>query len=231
MRERILSLSGRTEVLLVLLVAFGFTVPHSLWALLSPESLASRTPPITNEALHRIVRYELVVMVILIPFLRVRGWTRERLGIQPTVKDSLWGVGILLGYYLAFFVLVTVLANVWPQAVLAASRVRLNGGPFDWPSITAVSLVNPVFEEVFVCGYVITALRKRFGATAAINVSAGIRVFYHFYQGALGVLGIVPMALLFAYWFARTGRLWPVIVAHALQDFTALAVAMEAGQS
>ena len=215
----------------MLLVAFGFTVPHSLWALLSPESLASRTPPITNEALHRIVRYELVVMVILIPFLRVRGWTRERLGIQPTVKDSLWGVGILLGYYLAFFILVTVLANVWPQAVLAASRVRLNGGPFDWPSITAVSLVNPVFEEVFVCGYVITALRERFGTTAAINVSAGIRVFYHFYQGALGVLGIVPMALLFAYWFARTGRLWPVIVAHALQDFTALAVAMEAGQS
>ena len=78
MRERILSLSGRTEVLLVLLVAFGVTV--------------------------------------------------------------------------GFVVVVTILANVWPQAVLAASRARLNRGPFDWPSITAVSLVNPVFEEVFVCG-------------------------------------------------------------------------------
>jgi membrane protease YdiL (CAAX protease family) len=231
MRERILSLSGRTEVILVLLLAFGVTVPPSLRALLSPESLASRAPPITNEALHRTVLYELGVMVFLIPFLRVRGWTRERLGIQPTVKDSLWGVGILLAYYLGFVVLVNALATVWPQAVLAASRIRLNGGAFDWPSITAVSLVNPVFEEVFVCGYVITALRERFGTTTAVNVSAAIRVFYHFYQGALGVLGTAPMALLFAYWFARTGRLWPLIVAHALQDFTALAVSMEAGQS
>jgi membrane protease YdiL (CAAX protease family) len=231
MRERILSLSGRTEFLLVLLVAFGVTVPHSLWALLSPESLANHAPPITNDALHRTVLYELGVIVILIPFLRARGWTREQFGIQPTVKDSLWGVGIVLGYYLGFVILVTVLANVWPQAVLAASRIRLKGGPFDWPSITAVSLVNPVFEEVFVCGYVISALKERFGTTTAVNVSAGIRVFYHFYQGALGVLGTAPMALLFAYWFARTGRLWPLIVAHALQDFTALAAAMEAGQS
>jgi membrane protease YdiL (CAAX protease family) len=226
MRERILSLSGRTEVLLVLLLAFGVTVPHSLRTLLSPEFLANRAPPITNEALHRTVLYELGVMVILIPFLRARGWTRERLGIRPSVKDSLWGVGIVLGYYLGFVVLVTVVASVWPQAVLAASRIRLNRGPFDWPSITAVSLVNPVFEEVFVCGYLITALTERFGTTTAVNVSAGIRLFYHFYQGALGVLVITPMALLFAYWFARTGRLWPLIVAHALQDFTALADSM-----
>ena len=49
-------------------------------------------------------------------------------------------------------------------------------------------------------------------------------MFYHFYQGALGVLSITPMGPLFAYWFARTGRLWPLVVAHALQDFTALVV-------
>jgi membrane protease YdiL (CAAX protease family) len=54
-----------------------------------------------------------------------------------------------------------------------------------------------VFEELFVCGYVITALKERFGTTAAINVSAGIRVFYHFYQGALGA-----------------GRDWPTVRPH-----------------
>jgi membrane protease YdiL (CAAX protease family) len=60
-------------------------------------------------------------------------------------------------------------------------------------------------------------------------VSAGIRVFYHFYQGAVGVVGIAPMALLFAYWFARTGRLWPLIVAHALTDFAGLAASISTG--
>ena len=218
-------MSQRTEVALVLLLAFGITVPKSLWALLSPDYLANRaTPPITNEALHHTVLYELGVMMILIPFLKARGWSRERLGIRPTAADSMWGVGIVVGYYAVAIVLVTLIANIWPQAVLVASRIRLAQGPFDWPTMITTSVVNPVFEEVFVCGYVITALKDRFGTTTAVNVSAGIRVFYHFYQGALGVLGITPMALLFAYWFARTGRLWPLIVAHALQDFTALVV-------
>jgi uncharacterized protein len=81
---------------------------------------------------------------------------------------------------------------------------------------------STVFEEVFVCGYVVSALKERTGVTFAVNVSAGIRVFYHFYQGSLGLLAIAPMALLFGYWFARTGRLWPLIVAHALQDFIGL---------
>jgi len=31
----------------------------------------------------------------------------------------------------------------------------------------------------------------------------------------------ITVALLFAYWYARTARLWPLIVARALQDFTA----------
>jgi membrane protease YdiL (CAAX protease family) len=225
MKERILRMSQRTEVALVLLLAFGMTVPKSLWALLSPDYLAKRaTPPITNETLHHTVLYELGVMMILIPFLKARGWSRERLGIRPTVADSMWGVGIVVGYYAVAMVLITLIANIWPQAVLVASRIRLAQGPFDWPTMISTSVINPVFEEVFVCGYVITALKERFGTTTAINVSAGIRVFYHFYQGALGVLSITPMALLFAYWFARTGRLWPLIVAHALQDFAALVV-------
>jgi len=38
----------------------------------------------------------------------------------------------------------------------------------------------------------------------------------------MGVVGVAPLALLYAYWFALTGRLWPLIVAHALADFTPL---------
>lgn len=57
----------------------------------------------------------------------------------------------------------------------------------------------------------------------AANVSAGGRLLYHLYQGPLAVVGILPSALLFGYWFARAGRLWPLVVAHAILD--ALAVA------
>src|SRR5262249_838397 len=106
---------------------------------------------------------------------------------------------------------------------IGISHLRIAAGHFDWTRVIAVSIVNPVFEEMFVCGYLITVLKERFGVTTAVNVSAGIRVFYHLYQGAMAVVGITPLALLFGYWFARTGRLWPLIVAHALQDFIAFA--------
>jgi membrane protease YdiL (CAAX protease family) len=228
MRERIRSWSGRTELVLVLLIAFGATVPRSLAALLFPELLVHRTsPPITNAALYRTVLFELAVMAILAMFLRARGWTLERLGIRPTAQDSIVGVGIFIGYYLAYVVLVMAVVAVWPRFAQIAISTHLVGGRLEWPAMLAVSLVNPVFEEVFVCGYVVAALKERRGITTAINVSAGIRVFCHFYQGAVGVVGIVPMALIFAYWFARTGRLWPLIVAHALDDL--LGLAMQSG--
>jgi membrane protease YdiL (CAAX protease family) len=232
MKERIRNLSGTAELLLVLVIAFGYAVPVSLAALLSPQALAHRTsPPITNSHLQGIALYEVVVLAILALFLSVRGWTLARLGVRPTVRDTVQGVSIFVGYYVFYYVLVIALAVVWPTFARLATSTHLVATDLEWPTVVAVSAINPVFEEVFVCGYVITALKDRFGLTTAVNVSAGIRVFYHFYQGAVGVVGVAPLALLFAYWFARTGRLWPLIVAHALTDFTALAASMGAGQS
>ncbi len=226
MRERIRNLSGRTELLLVLAVAFGTTVPASLAALLAPGVLSERTsPPITNAALHGTILYELIVLTLLALFLRARGWTVKRLGIVPSLRDSMLGVGFFVVCNAVYYVLAMGLAGVWPAFAHAATSTRLVADGLQWPSVLVASLVNPVFEEVFVCSYVVSALKERRGVTFAVNVSAAIRVFYHFYQGALGVVAIAPMALLFAYWFARTGRLWPLLVAHALQDFIGLMTA------
>jgi membrane protease YdiL (CAAX protease family) len=53
-------------------------------------------------------------------------------------------------------------------------------------------------------------------------VSVAIRLLYHLYQGAIAAIGVVPFGLIMALWYRRTGRLWPVIVAHGLTDFAAL---------
>ena len=227
MKERILKLSDGTEVLLVLLIAFGMFLPSNLAALVSPDLLAHRdSPPISNSHLQGLVLYEVVILVILATFLRARGWSLARLGVQPTARDTVYGVGLCVGYYLFYWVLVMALATVWPTFARLSMSTHLVAADLHWPTVIVASTINPVFEEVFVCGYVITALKGRVGTTTAVNVSAGIRVFYHFYQGAVGVVGIAPLALLFAYGFARTGRLWPLIVAHALTDFWSLAAAM-----
>jgi membrane protease YdiL (CAAX protease family) len=170
MKERIRNLSEGTELVLVLLIAFGYTVPVSLAALWSPESLAHRAaPPITNGHLQGTVLYELVIMAILAIFLRARGWTVARLGVRPTVRDSVQGVGLWVGYYLFYCVLVIALALVWPTFARLSASTHLVAQGLEWPTAVAVSVINPIFEEVLVCAYVITALKDRVGVTTAVN--------------------------------------------------------------
>lgn len=221
MRQWLRSLPLASEVTLVLLGAFGLSIPVSLAALFGGLP-SEATAPLTNQALLTLALYEFVILIVLAAFLRLRGWTLERLGLWPSVRDSLVGCALAAVAYLGYALLEFAAGSLWPALVQAANASHLIGADLSWGSVLLVSAVNPVFEEVFLCGYVIAALRERIGVTAAINVSAGVRVFCHFYQGALGVLGIVPIALLFAYWYARSGRLWSLVVAHAILDITAL---------
>ncbi len=83
----------------------------------------------------------------------------------------------------------------------------------------AVSIINPIFEETFVCGYVVSVLKERADVTTAVTISTAIRLLYHLYQGPIAFISIIPFGLVLGYSYAGTGRLWPVIVAHGLGDF------------
>jgi uncharacterized protein len=223
MRERILKWSERTETVLVLVIAFGTAVPRSLYTLLFPAQVFGRgAPPINGPHLLWTLAYEIAVGAVLAGFLRIRGWTWKRLGFQPHWRDLLWAVALLFVTYTAYYVLSLAVVTVWPGFYQLALNTHLVATHIAWPILVAISIINPVFEEVFLCGYVVAAVKDKTGAALAINVSAGIRLLCHLYQGPVGVMSLVPEGLIFATWFARTGRLWPLIVAHALQDLLGL---------
>jgi membrane protease YdiL (CAAX protease family) len=124
-------------------------------------------------------------------------------------------------------------ANTVSSAVLAEVFRSLRGEmeslwstrPAGRTSLVAVylaSIINPVFEEVIVCGYVIPVIARRFGETTAINVSVLIRASYHLYQGINAMPFHVAYGLMQAYMYVRFRNLWPLIVSHALLDFFAL---------
>ena len=223
MRERILKWSQRTETVLVLLIGFGTAIPRSLYTLLFPErAFGHGAPPINGPHLLWTLGYEIAVGAGLAGFLYMRGWTRKRLGLQLQRRDPLWALALLLITYTAYYVLPLAVVSVWPGFYQLAVNTHLVAAHIAWPILVAISIVNPVFEEVFLCGYVVAALKDKAGAAVAINVSAGIRLLCHLYQGPVGVMSLVPEGLVFATWFARTGRLWPLIAAHALQDLLGL---------
>lgn len=216
MEQLIRAMPPRAEFFVVILVAFGYFLLGSILSLLAPNPDA----PISEAGLQFLIVYELVVALVLIGFLWARGWGRKQLGFTPTARDTGLGVGLAVVAYVAY-------AAVWFLASRLLSGLEEQAGGLVAPGLSlvtvlAVSVLNPIFEEIFVCGYVIAALKKTRSVSFAINVSVGIRLAYHLYQGTIGVAGIIPLGLIFACWFARTGRLWPVIVAHAILDLTAL---------
>jgi membrane protease YdiL (CAAX protease family) len=84
--------------------------------------------------------------------------------------------------------------------------------------LVAMSIVNGIYEEVFLLGYLQRAL-EGFGAAFAVGVSLLVRLLYHLYQGPSGALYVLGFGLVLSLYFLRTGKLWPVAFAHIFADF------------
>jgi membrane protease YdiL (CAAX protease family) len=90
------------------------------------------------------------------------------------------------------------------------------------PVLVLAAFANGFAEEVVVVGYLITRLRQLgWSSRAAVLASSALRGVYHLYQGFGAGLGNVAMGLVFGYVWCRTGRLWPLVIAHAAIDTVA----------
>jgi len=150
------------------------------------------------------------------------GPVSKRLGLdrsQP-VRDFLWGVGLAaviglpgLGLYFAGRAL-GLNANVIPSGL----------EQYWWtvPILILAAVQNAVLEEVVVVGYLMTRFREfAWSVPAAIVASAAVRGGYHLYQGFGAGLGNFLMGLIFGYWYHRTKRVLPLVIAHTLLDIVA----------
>lgn len=90
------------------------------------------------------------------------------------------------------------------------------------PVLILAAFANGFAEEVIVVGYLITRLRQ-LGWTSrkAVGASAALRALYHLYQGFGAGLGNLVMGAVFGYSWCRTGRLWPLVIAHGIIDSVA----------
>lgn len=90
------------------------------------------------------------------------------------------------------------------------------------PVLVLAALQNAILEEVVVVGYLMTRLKQLGWSTAAtIVTAAALRGSYHLYQGIGAGIGNFAMGLVFGYLFHRTGRVLPLIIAHAVLDIFA----------
>lgn len=163
-----------------------------------------------------------VALAIYLLSLDRAGPVSKRLGLdrsQPA-HDVVWGVSLAaviglpgLGLYFAARAL-GLNADVIPSGL----------DQYWWtvPVLILSAVQNAVLEEVVVVGYLITRFREfSWSVPAAIVTSAAVRGGYHLYQGFGAGIGNFVMGLIFGYWFHRTKRVLPLVIAHTILDVVA----------
>ncbi|MEJ7635820.1 CPBP family intramembrane glutamic endopeptidase [Aeromicrobium sp.] len=144
---------------------------------------------------------------------------RERLGLD---KGDAWS-NIAWGMLLAAVIGIPGLGLYFAGRAMGITA-EIVTSPLDtywWtvPVLILAAVKNAVVEELIVVGYLMTRLRQlRWGVPAILVTSALLRGAYHLYQGFGQAVGNVVMGLIFGYWFHRTNRVLPLVIAHTILD-------------
>ena len=104
----------------------------------------------------------------------------------------------------------------------ANAQIVVTNFPDVWyrvPILLLEAFQQGIAEEVVVAAFCLTRLRQ-LGWTnqRALAAEAVLRGSYHLYQGYGGFFGNAVMGLIFGWWFQRTRRVWPLIIAHSVID-------------
>jgi membrane protease YdiL (CAAX protease family) len=234
----------RIEILVMLAVTFGLSAYTALLNLIEAVLLGlagqnvalnpRRSPfDLIDLGLNLAVVFQLVAWGTLAVYLLWRsgfGSSQIGLGKLRWRADILGGLGLAaliglpgLGLYAAARVL-GLSAHVEP--------VELYDTWWRIPVLLIAAFANGWAEEVIVVAFLLTRLRQlRVNPWIALLASSLLRGAYHLYQGFSAGLGNVAMGLVFGYAWRRTGRLWPLIIAHGVIDSVAyVGYALAAGR-
>jgi uncharacterized protein len=214
----------RLELGLVLLLAFSPGILGLLLLALGPAGSAEVEAQLVPSLVS--IVFELFLSwspVLVVGFLLARN--RERwAGIGLTrFRAADLGMGAVL--WVASFILVLVLAQLFQYFGQREVDFLPEGLPLWFRSLQAVliAVTAGVTEEIVVRGYAQTRLEQLRAPTAVIILlPTALWGVLHVYQGVGAALTIFGLGLMYAWYFQRTRRLWPLILAHTLFDATQL---------
>jgi membrane protease YdiL (CAAX protease family) len=224
----------RNEVLLVLAVSLGasgvYAVLSLLRKLLAPIPLSQSQATLNGSVVPNQAWLDLVYQLVGIGFgvvpalLALYLLTRDRIrpraiGVDGTRPGWDLSRGALLAAVIGIPGLLLYLAA---YALGISATIVPSGLPDVWwrvPVLVLSAAMNATLEEVVVVGYLITRLRQ-LGRSApwAIGLAAVLRGSYHLYQGFGAFIGNAVMGVVFGWFFLRTRRVMPLIVAHTILD-------------
>ncbi len=227
-----------TETWLVLGVSLGASAVWSLLRIVDKltrvESLGAQTTAMNNSVTPDRpwldLAYQLTGIVIaLVPVLLALHLLRRDDPNEPhtmgfdlrrPVQDLLRGALLAAAIGLPGLALYAAAKALDLNTTIAAAN--LAGAWWTVPVLVLAAAQNAVLEEVVMVGYLFSRWRSvGWGTWRIIVTSALIRGSYHLYQGFGGFVGNVLMGVIFGWFYTRTKRVMPLVVAHTVLDVVA----------
>jgi membrane protease YdiL (CAAX protease family) len=132
-------------------------------------------------------------------------------------RDGMQGLAIAAAIGLPGLALVIIARKLGINAEISASG--LADVWYRYPILILDAIQNGLLEEVVMIGFLLTRLSQlRWSPVKAVLLSAAIRGSYHTYQGVGGFVGNFIMGALFGWYFTRTKRVLPLVIAHSVMD-------------
>jgi membrane protease YdiL (CAAX protease family) len=213
------------EVWIVCAVAFGGSVYGSLVAFGSTYR-ATRSGVYTNYSSVYMMLHEATALALLWWVLARRGKSLISWVLPLRSKDSGDSVVLWIGGCVAFY---------GCYSALHAMGLTPNDRATQFRSVThhlfgakvaigafLFQFLNPFFEELIVRGYLMTEIAALTGSIRkAVLVSVLLQTTYHLYQGGASALSLGVLFLISSIYYARTGRIQAVVLAHLYVDVSA----------
>lgn len=146
---------------------------------------------------------------------------RPGFGIGMTLDR--FGRSLAQGAGFAALIGIPGLVLVWGAHALGVNATIVASGlPDVWwriPVSLLAAFQNGFNEEVIVVGFLLTRFAQMgWRSSTSVVAAAAIRGSYHLYQGLGGFFGNFVMGLVFGWWFQRTKRVVPLVMAHTILD-------------
>lgn len=198
------------EALGIVTLCFGWFIVGSAYSV----SIGFQSGSFSEAGIVGLVVVEVVLAIAALYVLGSRGFDVASLYPRPSLAGALAG---LLVSALAFGA-AWLATSVFDWGYYGQPLEQLMGGsPIGLQALVLLGIVNGTYEEMFLLGFLLRGLRG-YGLSVAIGVSLLVRVLYHLYQGPLGALYVGVFGLVLSLSYVASGKLFPVVLAHALWD-------------
>lgn len=212
----------------MILIAFSEPISNSTLYLIDVlEQISAGGAPMAASAfgeaeMRGLALSEVIALLLVAILLVLRGWTLADLGSRPTIRQTGAGLALLFGVYGAYAMIWNVLAAAIPKLTAISDAFGMGSLSASTPTVLAFSALNAAYEEVLLCGYLMTVLQRHCTGIVAVIASTLLRLSYHLYQGPAGILSILIIGVTFSVYYRRTRELWPLVLAHFALDVNGL---------